>query len=244
MSVPRISLVIPAHNEALLLPALLDTVDAALARWHGAREQVEVIVADNQSTDATATIALARGCRVVPVEKRAIAAARNGGAAAATGEIIAFIDADSRIHPETFNVVDGTMRDARVVVGASGVWPDRWSLGIFFTFLAAWPVILVCGVDTGVVFCRREDFNAVGGYDESLQYAEDLRFMFDLKRLGRPRGQRFRRVMKIAAITSTRKFDKHGHWHYFTQMPVVGFWMMFDKSKVEKFTSRYWYEDR
>ena len=46
------------------------------------------------------------------------------------------------------------------------------------------------------------------------------------------------------AYTSTRKFDKHGDWHYFIIMPRVGFWMMFNKSRNEKFTRAYWYEDR
>ena len=98
----RFSLVIPAYNEAVLLPALLDSVDAARERYRGGRDSIEVIVADNASSDATAAIATARGCRVAPVEKRLIAAARNGGAAVAQGEIICFIDADSRIHAETF----------------------------------------------------------------------------------------------------------------------------------------------
>ncbi len=52
-----ISLVVPCHNEAALLPRLLDTVDRARDRFHADREAVEVIVADNGSTDATAEIA-------------------------------------------------------------------------------------------------------------------------------------------------------------------------------------------
>src|SRR5205085_10586284 len=72
-----ISLVIPAYNEARLLPRLLDSVDAPKLRYDGG---VQVIVADNSSTDATATLALRRGCDLTRVEKRCIAAARNGGA--------------------------------------------------------------------------------------------------------------------------------------------------------------------
>jgi len=50
VSPPRISLVIPAYNEEKYLPRLLDSVDAARARFAG-RGDVEVIVADNVSTD-------------------------------------------------------------------------------------------------------------------------------------------------------------------------------------------------
>ena len=140
----RFSLVIPAYNEANWLPALLDTVNAARAQYRGGADAIEVIVANNVSTDETVAIAEARGCRVAHVEKRAIAAARNGGAATSQGEVICFIDADSRVHKDT----------------------------------------------------------------------------------------------------STRKFDKHGDWHYFTHMPRVGFWMLVNKKRGEKFTQAYWYEDR
>ncbi len=50
----RISLVIPAWNEERYLPRLLDSVDAARARYRGGADRIEVIVADNASTDRTA----------------------------------------------------------------------------------------------------------------------------------------------------------------------------------------------
>ena len=244
LSTPRFSLVIPAYNEAGWLPALLDTVDVARASYRGGAEAIEVIVADNASTDATAAIARERGCRVVSVETRAIAAARNGGAAIAQGEIVCFIDADSRIHPQTFNAIEATLASGRVIAGATGVHPDRWSLGLLATWLVALPIMYLMGLDAGVVFCRRADFEAVGGYDESLLYAEDIKILVDLKRLGRKRGQHFARAKGAQAITSARKFDKHGDWHYFLRMPRVAFWMLIDKRRVEKFTRAYWYEDR
>ena len=96
MSAPRFSLIIPAWNEQAYLPRLLDTVDEARTRYRGGPDAAEVIVADNDSTDATAVIARDRGCRVVHVAKRRIAAARNGGAGIARGEILCFVDADFR----------------------------------------------------------------------------------------------------------------------------------------------------
>src|SRR5438552_10630962 len=100
---PGISLIIPAYNEEKLLPRLLDTVDRARQAYSDVySREVEVIVADNMSTDSTAAVATARGCRVVQVEKRQIGAVRNGGAAAAQADILCFVDADFRIHPQTF----------------------------------------------------------------------------------------------------------------------------------------------
>ena len=80
---PAISIVVPAYNEATLLPRLLDTIDIARDRFEGGRDQIEVIVADNGSTDETGAIARARGCLVAPVSKRVIGASRNGGASLA-----------------------------------------------------------------------------------------------------------------------------------------------------------------
>ena len=62
---PRITLIVPAHNEAGYLPRLLDSVDAARANYRHGANAVEVVVVDNRSTDSTAAIATDRGCRVV-----------------------------------------------------------------------------------------------------------------------------------------------------------------------------------
>ena len=244
MTLPRFSLVIPAYNEACWLPALLDTVDAARAQYRGGAAAIEVIVANNASTDETAVIAGARGCRVAQVEKRLIAAARNGGAAIAQGEIICFVDADSRIHANTFNAIDEVLAGGKVVVGATGVRPDRWSLGIFFTWMVAVPMVYLMNMDSGVVYCRRRDFEAVGGYDEDYEFAEDVRWLAAMKRLGRGRGQRFARARGAITVTSSRKFDKHGDWHFLLMPLRIGFWMLFNKQRMRRETRAYWYEDR
>ena len=243
-SAPRFSLVIPAYNEANWLPALLDTVDAARAQYRGGADAIEVIVANNASTDETAAIAKRRGCRVAQVEKRMIAAARNGGAAIAQGEFVCFIDADSRIHADTFNAIDAMLARGNVIVGATGVRPERWSPGILVTWLIAIPLLYLMNMDAGVVFCRRTDFAEIGGYNETLHYAEDLQLLSNLKRLGRDRGQRFGRSRGVVTITSSRKFDKHGDWHFLTMMPRIAFWMLFNKTRADHEFRAYWYEDR
>src|ERR1035437_1341775 len=122
---PRFSVVIQAFNEENCLPRLLGTVDRARERYRGDSGCVEVIVADNGSTDTTSRIAADRGCLVVSVEKRVIGAARNGGARVARDEILAFVDADTQIHPETFNEIDRVFSDTRVIGGATGIDFER-----------------------------------------------------------------------------------------------------------------------
>lgn len=243
MDAPLITLVIPAYNEEKYLPRLLASVDVARRAFRGGFDQVEVIVADNSSTDGTAAVAAARGCRVVPVAKRCIAAARNGGAAAARGRLLAFIDADSEIHPETFNRVAELLGREDVVGGTTGVTVDRWSPGIATVYALIATLAWLTGWDSGVVFCRRPDFEAIGGYDERLRFAEDVAFLVALQRLGRTRGQRLVRVRRTKAVTSTRKFDQFGDWHY-ALMLLKAPWLLLNRRAGEAFAERYWYAQR
>jgi glycosyltransferase involved in cell wall biosynthesis len=239
-----ISIVIPAYNEAWLLPRLLDTIDAARDRFAGGRDAVEVIVADNGSTDDTAAIARARGCVVAPVTNRMIAAARNGGAAVATAPILCFVDADMQIHPDTFNAIDQTMADARFVGGATGVTMERWSMGIALTYSLILPLVWLTNMDTGVVFMRREDFRRTGGYPEGRHYAEDIAFLYKLIRLGRSRGQRMTRLRAFKSIASVRKFDRYGDWHYFWLMPMLTLGTIRPRHSGSPKARAYWYNDR
>lgn len=239
----RFSVVIPARNEEMLLPRLLDTVEAARQAYRGGAERVEVVVADNVSTDRTAEVARARGALVVSVEKRVIGAVRNGGAREARGEVLVFVDADIRIHHGTFDAIDAALATDRVVGGATGVRLERMSAGLAVTYACLMPMVWLMRMDTGPTFCLKADFEAIGGYDESLLVAEDVALLFALKRLGRPRGQRLTRLRSAKAIASVRKFDAYGDWHYFRLAPAVALEMLHSGQKGSRFLDRYWYGD-
>jgi glycosyltransferase involved in cell wall biosynthesis len=236
--------VIPAYNEERFLPRLLDSVEAAARRYARGPAAVEVIVADNASSDGTARIARERGCRVVPVVKRSIAAARNGGGRAARGEIVGFVDADMQIHPGTFEAIEAALASDRIVGGATGVTLERWSLGLALTYAMFIPVVWLTRFDSGVVFCRRPDFEATGGYDETLRVAEDVAFLYALRRIGRTKGQRLTRLTHVKAVASTRKFDDHGDWHYLTTMPRLAVGLLRRRPAALEEAERYWYDPR
>jgi glycosyltransferase involved in cell wall biosynthesis len=250
---PAISVVIPAFNEEAYLPRLLDTVQVARDRYRHGPDSVEVIVADNCSTDRTARIATARGCTVVTVGKRVIGAVRNAGARDATGDILAFVDADTTIHVETFNEIADVLADPGVVGGATGIRFERSSAGIKLTFgmlvVAGSLIRLVMGerpianIDTGVTFCWRHDFEETGGYSEDRLFAEDAKFLIDLKKLARRRRQHLAHGMKSRAVFSTRKFDAHGDWHYFPlSLRMIG--SVLTRGGAAAWARRYWYEGR
>ena len=209
---------------------------------YGQLGAIEIIVADNQSSDATAEIARARGCLVATVEKRVIGAVRNGGAALAQGEILALIDADMQVHEGIFSAMDTALATSRCIGGASGVRMERMSLGLALTYAAMLPMVWLTGMDTGVVFCRRADFLEIGGYDESRLVAEDVMFLVALRRLGRIRKQKLFRLRQAKAIVSTRKFDEFGDWHYFGLL-WQGFKQLRRKGDAS-FTDRYWYKPK
>jgi glycosyltransferase involved in cell wall biosynthesis len=247
---PRISVVIPAFNEERFLPRLLDTIDVAKRRYRSMEDDVEVVVADNGSTDDTIAIAQSRGCKVVRVAPRIIGAVRNGGAATARAPLLAFVDADTQIHPETFNAIEKFFAAGKHVVGTSGAVPERRSLGIDVTWAVFGAITILAGygmprsrsqcVPTGVVCCRRDDWVAIGGYSERWRFAEDVWFLLELMKLGRLRRQRAGWLSGAPAIFSTRKFDEHGDWHY-AAMPFRLIAMMFARGAVERWADRYWY---
>jgi glycosyltransferase involved in cell wall biosynthesis len=237
----KISVIIPAYNEAEYLPRLLDSIEVAKSNYSGGPEAVEVIVADNCSTDRTAEVAAARGARVVTVAKRRIAAARNGGARAAHGDILCFIDADSAIHSQTFDAVESAMKSGRYVWGVTGATMERTSFPLLITYWMFMPMVLLTGLDMGLSFCRREDFDEVGGYDEMRLYAEDVKFPLALRRLGRTRGQRLTRLPRIKVLGCTRKFDQFGDWHYFGMLAHVFKSLVTGNWNDEQLAERYWY---
>src|SRR5438034_7279729 len=90
-----ISFIVPAHNEEFELSSTLAAIHAAAS---SAAQRYEIVVADDTSTDATPEIAAEAGAKVIGINRRQIAAARNAGARAAQGEYLFFVDADTRIN--------------------------------------------------------------------------------------------------------------------------------------------------
>jgi len=208
----RFSVVVPAHNEELLLPRGLAAIEAA-RRAHDAA--VEVIVVANRCTDSTADLARGSGVVVVEHDARNLSAVRNAGAAVASGDVIVTIDADCVMAPATFREIEHRLGTGRFVGGGTKVLMERTSAGIRATLALVEVVTFVTGLGGGMFWCRRDDFEAIGGFDESLLLAEDLDFARRLRARGRETGRRFTVLRSVPIVASCRKFDRYGDWHMF-----------------------------
>lgn len=199
-----LSFVVPAYNEEKYLAATLQSIHAAAGE---AGEPYEIVVADDASTDATARVAAEGGARVIRVEKRQIAATRNAGARAGSGNRIFFVDADTRIGGAVVRAALHAM-DEGAVGGGAGVAFDhapRIANRILDAYVV--PAFRRIGWAAGCfVYCRRDAFEAVGGFDENFFAAEEIVFSRALKRRGRFV------VLREKVMSSGRKFDGLSTW--------------------------------
>ncbi len=214
----RFSIVIPARDEERHLPACLDAVAAAARPYPG---EVEVIVVLNRCTDGTEAVARARGARIVREDARCMAAIRNAGARAATGEFLLTVDADSRMSANMLQVIDRGLSSGKFIGGGVAILPERWSLGIVASALLLIPLAVRHRITGGLFWTRREDFEAVGGFDESFVSVEDVDFARRLKAYGRAKGKRFGHILSAHIVTSCRKWDEFGDWYMVTHPRFV-----------------------
>jgi glycosyltransferase involved in cell wall biosynthesis len=233
---PRFSILIPARNEEKHLPGCLASIEAAAAPFAG---QVEIIVALNRCTDRTEQIARDHGAKIVHDDGRNLARIRNTAAHEATGDILVTIDADSRMSPNMLLEIDRLLQTGRYVGGGVLVWPERLSLGIVITGVLIYLMMLRDRVGAGLFWCRREDFEAIGGFNERWVCVEDLDFAKRLRAHGRAKGQRFTTIAKAHIITSCRKFDIFGDW-YLLKNP--GFVRRLMSGRSQKDANTYYYD--
>ena len=199
-----ISFIVPAYNEEQLLGRSLAAIHAA-ARELG--RPYEVIVVDDASTDRTSSIAAVHDARVVPVHYRHIARTRNAGARAAKGGTLIFVDADTRVRACTVRAAIQALEQGAVGGGATVCVDGRlpmWArlmLPLFSGVLRLGRLAAGC-----YVFCSRDAFEAVGGFDERLYAAEEIAFSRALQQKGRVV------ILRESVLTSGRKLRAHSGW--------------------------------
>lgn len=207
----KFSILVPAHDEQAYIEACLASIEASARPYEG---HVETIVALNRCTDRTEEIARTHGAAVVQEDARNLAKIRNAAARVARGEILVTIDADSTMSSNMLTEIDRALARGDTVGGGVPLIPDRLSPGIVLTWLMLAPYALIrYRVSGGLFWCRREDFEAIGGFDESMVSGEDLDFAVRLKAYGKAHGKPFKTLWGTSIHTSCRKFDAFGDWY-------------------------------
>ncbi len=190
----RVSVIIPTLDEAEGIPALVATLrsEPGLA---------EIIVADGGSTDGTPAIAEAQGVRVIE-SARGRGQQLCAGAAAASGEILLFLHADSVFPAGGLAALAAALdRDPATPGGNFRVVFDgdsgfaRWLTGFY-----AWLRHFALYYGDSGIFVRRAVYEAIGGL-KPMPLMEDYDFVRRLERAGRTI-----RVESPPLVTSSRKF--------------------------------------
>jgi len=176
---PRVSVIVPVRNGAVLLPGLIE----ALERQTLAQNEFEVLVSDDGSTDG--------GCddlgspafpvRVLRGEPRTSYAARNRAASVARGHVLAFTDSDCTPRPEWLECGLAALADADVAAGAvrfdvaDGI--GIWGMADIDTSLDQERAVANGTAATANLFVRGETFRSLDGFDATLPSNGDHDFV-------------------------------------------------------------------
>ena len=239
----KISFAIPAYNEEHYLG---DCLKAIVAQKAAAPCEVEIVVVNNASTDRTKEIAASfakDGVRVVDEMQKGLVHARRAGYTAATGDIIANVDADTRITPGWIKKVYRAFdRDPKLVaISGPFIYDDApmgvrfWTrvfyiIGYIFYIINRFILRVGSMLQGGNFVVRRSAMDAIGGYDESLSfYGEDSDVARRLSKVGKVRF-----TFRLPAYSSSRRLAKEGSFMMGLRYSLNYFWMMYFKRPFTK----------
>jgi rSAM/selenodomain-associated transferase 2 len=217
-----ISVIIPTLDEAAVLEETLRSLRGAA--------KLETILADGGSEDGTVELAAAHGARIIRAA-RCRARQMNAGAAAATGPLLLFLHADTRL-PEGFEEhIRDTLARPGVVAGAFELRIDSpmRSLRIIETVANFRARRLHMPYGDQGLFMRAGVFHSVGGFPD-LPIMED----FELVRRLRRRGQVA--IVRARVATSPRRWQHLGPWRttWTNQMIVLGYYLGVSPGRLAK----------
>lgn len=200
----RISVVIPAYNEAKYLEATVAALRIAIAESGAV---IEVIVVDNRSTDGTAVLAGRLGCRVIPSEAASIGGVRNDGARVAAHEHLFFLDADTIVPRQT--IVRICQAFAAGHLGGGFIGDYRPARPVLRFYHQLWGLYADARdmVQGFAQFCTADAFRALDGYDTTLFMGEDNDFFWRLRKLARSAGTDVAVPSDLRVRPSCRRVD-------------------------------------
>ncbi|MHB8651776.1 MAG: glycosyltransferase family 2 protein [Minisyncoccota bacterium] len=237
----KISFVIPAHNEEVLIGECLSALQSALAAGD---YDAEIIVVNNASTDRTGEIARSfRGVWVIDEPRKGLSQARHAGFSAARGDLIANIDADTLVPKGWLPVVMDEFERDQNLVALSGpfIYQDihpvlRGGVLVFYFFgyvihQISHSLLRVGGMLQGGNFVvRRTALEKIGGYDTSITfYGEDTDIARRLTAVGQVKW-----MFRLPMYTSGRRFKAEGIVRVGGRYALNYVWVLFRKKPFTK----------
>lgn len=193
---PTVSIIVPVLNEA-------ERIGASLRRLSRDVPDAELIVVDGGSTDQTAHIA-ARHARVVAAPPGR-GTQLNAGAAAASGQVLWFIHADTIVAPAAWDQLQEALRNPEVIGGGLTLRFDVHTPALDYLAWASNQRARRLGQIFGdqAMFVRRDAFTALGGFPD-YPLMEDFELSRRMHRSGR------QVLLPATATSSARRFQAHG----------------------------------
>lgn len=191
-----VSIVIPTLNEASCLERTLRNLSLLNPA------PAEVLVVDAGSEDETIAIAHKAGVKLISAQQRGRSQQMNQGAAAATGEFLCFLHADTLVPDDLNFIIAHTLADPKIAGGGFislmvGAETTRWGISLhnylktYYAPLLFRPHLFFQGLrllfGDQVIFCRRVDFWNCGGFDNNLPILEEADLCLKLVRCGKLR---------------------------------------------------------
>lgn len=200
----KVSIIVPAKNEEMVLPALLKTIAGQTFR------DFEVIIADAGSTDRTRELAASYGARVV--EGGMPGPGRNLGAAAANGDILIFLDADVELPNDRYLAdivaeLDACAADIATcrLKPMNERFDDKLGHAVFNGYTKLTERVRAHAAGSCII-ARRHVHQDIGGFDERVMFAEDQEYVQRAYR----KGYRFRLLESHPVLVSVRRLEKDG----------------------------------
>ncbi|HYG22591.1 MAG TPA: glycosyltransferase [Verrucomicrobiae bacterium] len=197
---PRISIIIPAHNEEHYLRHTLDALKRQSYR------NFEVIVVANGCSDRTEDAARDACDRLVVLSQKSLGVARNLGARMAKGELLVFLDADTLLDPNALKTIAHkfTRRHAAGTIRGKPD-SDRLAYRIIYGVKNLIHRTSLHHGSSGVILCWRRHFMKLGGFRENLEVRENSELIKRLERFGR-----YACISRAVAVTSMRRYEHRG----------------------------------
>ncbi len=208
----KVSIVIPAYNEEACLPGCLRSIQELVFP----KDNLEVILVDNGSDDRTREIAEEYGAKVLRDDEKHVSGLRNLGVRNATGEIIAFVDADCLVSKTWlqnaavyFDAEDVSAWGSPPTIPEEATWVQKtW----YLVRQKKTQIQEVDWLESMNLFVRKDQFLAVSGFNEALVTCEDVDFSYRIRQYGKIISDARIEVIHLGEAATVRHFMSKEIW--------------------------------